>query len=696
MKDFFYPASVAVVGVSEDPANLGRGIVANLIEFNYQGKFFLVGPRGGTLFGLPIYTSLQALPQKVDLAVILAPARVVASLVAQCGELGITRVVVESAGFSELSEAGKVLEGEILAALQKYNMRLVGPNGIGLMNLELGLAVPFSQMRPRPPLGSVSIISQSGGVGMHLLAWLTQEGLGLNKFLSLGNKLNVGENEALAYFLEDPGTSGVYVYLEGLSDGRGLMEAARGATKPIFLHMPNAGPETAAIAHSHSASLAADDKVLDAACRQAGIMRVTSQRDFLSAAKLLNQPPVRGNRLVALSRTGGQAVVIADSARRWGFHLAPISPRLAERIQARSRAGVIAPINPIDLGDVFDFTVYNDIMEELCRDPEVDAILFNYGPLAEFEVEAAREMARQAVEQARRGNKPLAVTVLATLKEEDFFRETLKVPVFHFPGEAIEALAMSRRFTEMRQTRTPVTGPLLFERERVAALLAQAPGPGFLPLPLALKIIEALGISPADWATAATPEEAAAAALRLGLPVCLKLSSHALIHKTEVGGVLLDLKEPGEVKAGFAQLAQVARSALPPGAPWEVVVMSQVDSGLEILLGATRDPSFGPVLAFGAGGIATEVLGDVSLKVAPIDEPEARGMMADTRLGQILAGIRGQSAADLPALARALTALSQLMTEFPQVKEVDLNPIKAFPGEGGILALDARIRVEEG
>ena len=234
MQKFFYPRSVAVVGVSEDPANLAQGIVANLLHFKYQGKIFLVGRRPGVTCGLPIFPRLADLPEPVDLAAILAPARVVPALVRECGELGISRVVVESAGFSELNDAGIALEDEVRAALHQYGIRLVGPNGLGLVNLEIGLALPFAQIGSRVHQGRISIIAQSGGVATHMLAWMTKEGLGLNKFLSLGNKLDVAENEVLEYLLEDPGTAAIYVYLEGMDDGRGLLAAAAKATKPIY------------------------------------------------------------------------------------------------------------------------------------------------------------------------------------------------------------------------------------------------------------------------------------------------------------------------------------------------------------------------------------------------------------------------------------------------------------------------------
>jgi acetyltransferase len=696
MQKFFYPRCVAVVGVSEDPANLAQGIVANLLHFKYQGKIFLVGRRPGTTYGLPIFSRLSDLPEPVDLAAILAPARVVPALVRECGKLGISRVVVESAGFSELDDAGRALEEEIRAALTHYGLRLVGPNGLGLVNLEIGLALPFPQMEPFPRPGRISIIAQSGGVATHVLAWMSKEGLGLNKFFSLGNKLDVAENEVLEYLLEDPGTEAVYVYLEGLQDGRGLLAVADKATKPVYLHMANVGPETAIIAQSHTASLTTDERVLEAACRQSRLIRVKTQSEFLNAARLVGQPPVRGNRVVVFSRSGGEAVVTADACRRFGFTLPPLPETLVQSIKARSRAGVIHPTNPIDLGDIFDFNVYLDIMASACRDPEVDAVLFHYGPImADIEQEAAREMARRMLELAREAQKPLAITVLCTLDEADYLRDDLGIPVFHFPEDAVQALAVSRDLAARRESLSLTEPPPLQKAATVAETLTGFKPGGFLPLAQALTVIGALGLDLAPWAAAKSPEEAAAAAGRLGFPVVLKLSAPSLVHKTEAGGVELDLQDAAAVRQAFARLARVAQSHLPPREAWQVVVMSQVAGGQEVLLGARRDDSFGPVVAFGAGGVDTEILDDVALRVAPLNPAQARDLMAETRIGRILAGTRGRPAADLDSLSRALGLLSQLMLQFPHIREVDLNPVRVFPGKPGFLALDARIRLDD-
>jgi acetate---CoA ligase (ADP-forming) len=693
MQKFYYPQKVAVIGVSENPSNLGQGIILNMREAGYTGTIYPVGPRGGTIFGLPIYQHLRDLPEKVDVAAVLTPARFVPQVVADCGELGIDRVVVESGGFSELGEQGRALEQEIIRLIERYNLRLIGPNGLGLMNMEIGLALPFSQIAPTPRRGNISVIAQSGGVGMHMIAWMTREGLGLNKFLSLGNKLNVKENEALAYFLEDPGTEMIYLYLEGLEDGRGLLEVAKNATKPIFLQMPNVVAETSKIAMSHTASLATDEKVLDAACSQGNIFRVLRQNDFLNAAKMVGQAPVKGNRLVILSRSGGEAVVGAYACKRNGFVLPPLSPSLADFILESSRAQIIKPGNPIDLGDIFDFQVYSKVMDHLCQDPEVDAVLLNYGPVYDPERADARRMAQHLSKRSREAGKPLAISVCATLEEEDFFRDNLGMPVFHFPGDAVRALSYSRNFALRHAPDDPTEDQPDFDDSELEGLLTTASGGSFLSMPQALSLLAAANIPVVGWRTASNSEQALKAASQLGFPVVLKLSAPSLVHKTEVGGVILSLEDLPGVATAYRNLADLALKHLPPGEAWEVVVMKQVAGGEEVLLGGRRDQAFGPLVACGAGGVLAEIMEDVALRVAPISPREARRQILETRMGRILEGVRGRPAADLEALGRALSALSHLMERFPQIQEVDLNPVRVFPGDKGMLALDVRVRV---
>ncbi len=694
MKRFFYPQSVAVVGVSENPDNLGRNIVNNLVEFGFQGDIFPVGPKGGRILHLDIARRLEDLPSTPDLVVVLAPARVVPSILDACGQMGVQRVVVESGGFSELGPEGQRLEDEVRQRLRQYGIRMMGPNGLGAINLEIGLCLPFMNLPHKPRLGGLSLLCQSGGVGTNVIAWLAQAGLGMNKFVSLGNKLDVNENDLLEFLLDDPGTSLIYLYMEDLADGRRLMELGRRARKPILLHKANIGELSADIARSHTASLAVDDEVVTAACCQAGILRVHSRNEFLQAAIALQQPPLKGDRLVVLSRSGGEAVVTADACHKAGFKLPPLSPEIVQLIESRSRAGVIKPINPLDLGDIFDFSLYADVAAAFCQDPDVDGIILNYGPINDLEREAARAMAKSLIASARRHEKPLLITVIGSLEERDYFRHELGVPVFAFPGEAIRALALARNYYTCQLPAAPVVPPEISSLPAVQSLLApHLDSPGPVPMSVALEAMATLGIPVPGRRLVASAEEAEEAALALGLPVCLKLVAPSALHKSDMGGVLLNLASGEAVRQGFEAMAQVARTHLPAGEPWQVLVMSFIEKGMEVIIGAKRDRVFGPMILFGAGGIWVEVLEDVAMRLAPLDLAAALALINQTKIARILRGFRGQGPSDLRALAHCLVLLSAFMLEFPQVQEVDLNPVRVFPEGQGCLALDARIIV---
>ncbi len=696
MKQFFYPESVAVVGVSERPDNLGQNIVNNLVQYRFQGKILPVGPKGGQVFGRHIFPSLLDLPEAPELVAVLAPARVVPDILDDCGRLGVKRVVVESGGFSELGREGRKLEDQVRLKLREHGIRMMGPNGLGVINQEIGLCLPFMTFPIMPRLGGVSLICQSGGVGSNVMAWLAQSGLGMNKFVSVGNKLDVNENDILAFFLEDPGTTLIYLYMEDLADGRRLMELGRHARKPILLHKANIGTMSADIARSHTASLAVDDEVVTAACCQSGILRVHTRNEFLHAAIALQQPPLKGDRLVVLSRSGGEAVVVADACQKAGFQLPPLSPEIIRLIESRSRAGVIKPINPLDLGDIFDFTLYQDVAAAFCADPEFDAIVFNYGPLTDVEQEPARAMAKNLIDLARQHQKPLLITVIGNLEERQFFRQELGVPVFAFPGEAIRALTLARSYNVCQLLPPPAEPPEVASLPAIDRLLApHLATPGPLPLPVAMEVVQTLGISMPMWHLVTSAADAEEAAASLGLPVCLKLDAPSALHKSDLGGVLLNLTSMAAVREGFNSLEQVAKINLPAGEAWQVLVMPQIEGGLEVIIGAKRDRAFGPMIVFGAGGIWVEVLEDVAMRLVPLDLSAARDLIAETKIYKILKGLRGQPPLDVTSLAQNLVLLSALMMHCPQIQEVDLNPVRVFPEGQGTMALDARIIIGE-
>ncbi|HJX60618.1 MAG TPA: CoA-binding protein, partial [Thermodesulfobacteriota bacterium] len=356
MNQLFYPKSVVVVGVSERPDNLARAIVENLFEFQFNGEIFLVGKNGGILFGRRICTSMEDLHEGIDVAVILTPALTVPGILESCGQKGIRWAIIETGGFREYSEEGAQLENKILQIARKWGIRIVGPNGIGLMNIHNGFVVPFSKLKRGPvSKGKISILSQSGGVLLAYANLLTSANVGLSKIVSMGNKLDLNEIDYLKYLIEDPQTEIIGLYLESLERGRELMDIARSTSKPIILHKANTGESSRHIAKLHTAALANDDKIVEAALRQADIIRTKDFRSFVNAVKILSLPPIKGKNLVIISRSGGIGVVAADSAERHGFHLLPPDKTLQERFHSFFRAKVIQPTNPLDLGDLFNF-----------------------------------------------------------------------------------------------------------------------------------------------------------------------------------------------------------------------------------------------------------------------------------------------------------------------------------------------------
>ncbi len=682
MDRFFYPQSIVVIGVSEKPDNLARNILANLRTFGYRGDLYAVGRREGEVEGVPIVTSLDQLPDGIDLAVILTPAPTVPDLVEACGRKDIRRVVIESGGFGEFSEEGRLLEQRLLEVARRWGIRFVGPNCISVVNLETGVCLPFAPLSPEMARrGRASVVSQSGGVSITYLDRLSAAGVGVNKVVSIGNKTDLDETDYLAYLLEDPGTEIVVLYLESLSDGRRLLDLARSSSKPIVVHKANRGEAGQRIAASHTAALADDDRIVGAAFRQAGILRAEGFRDAVAMAQGLSLPPVRGDQLVVISRSGGHAVIAADAAEAHGFQLPPLPEAFARRVRGFFRADVIDPTNPLDLGVIFDFDLYARIVEECLRSLAPDAILLinTYGPA---EMEGGRRLARKVESIVRETGLPVALCVYAPGEEARRVQETVDLPVFTEIDEAMRGLAAARDWHRWRSIRAQPPA----DEVAVPASAAHSLPTGILTPDQVLSLCQAYDIPVAPWLTASTPEEAAAAADRLGYPVALKILSPEVIHKTDVGGVALDLAGPEAVR----ETAEEMLLRAPKGA--SLMVQRMVEGGVEVILGGKQDPTFGPVVMFGLGGIYVEVLEEVSFRVAPLTRADAEAMIDEVRSSRLLEGVRGRPPVDREGLVRALLALSRMLVDHPRLLEIDVNPLIVSPE--GVVAVDARARVE--
>jgi acyl-CoA synthetase (NDP forming) len=675
MHKIFSPRSLVVVGASERPDNLARFIIANLQAFGYTGDLYAVGRQPGKVYGIPIVASLDEVPDGLDLAVILTPAETVPALVDRCGRKGIKQIVIESGGFSEFSEQGRQLEEALQQIAKRWGIRFVGPNCISVINLEAGLCLPFAPLDPQSARrGSVAVISQSGGISITYLDKLSASGVGVSKVISIGNKTDLNETDYLEYLLEDPETKILCLYLESISDGRRLVELARSSQKPIIVHKANRSQASQQIAFSHTAALANDDRIVTGAFRQAGIVRAESFNEAVAQTQGLTLPPVRGDTLVIISRSGGHAVVAADAAERYGFRLAELPHDFTEKVRALSRADVIRPTNPIDLGTIFDFDLYAHIVEECLKILTPDAVVL-INTYSALEAKRARKLAHRVEEIMKDSHTPIALCVFAQGDEAQELQRELGIPVFTEIESAMCGLAASRSWHQRRERPTafPKTmpsarAPLAISEERI------------LTVDRALQLCQEYGISVAPWEAAETAEAAVRAAEKLGYPVALKILSSEIAHKTDVGGVVLDLSSPEFVRR--AAQALLGRFSA------RVLVQRMIPEGLELIVGGKRDRTFGPVVMIGFGGIFTEIFDDVAFRLTPLTAEDVEEMLTELRGQALLGRVRGREPIDRAALVQTVLALSRLITEHEQIAEFEINPLIALPS--GVWAVDSR------
>lgn len=694
MREIFYPHSVAVVGVSAKPTNLGRNIIANLIEYGFDGIVYAVGPKGGVIETRRIYHSVGDIPDHVDLAVILTPAKTVPNILKECGQKGIRWAIIETAGFREYGDAGRQLEEELVRIADQYGIRFIGPNCIGAINLENGFCVPFPRLKRFIKPGEVSIISQSGGVGMSALNLMANEGIGLNKFVSVGNMLNISAEDILEYLIEDEGTKLVFIYLESMRNGRRLMELAKKSPKPILVFKSNIGRLGQSIAASHTASLSSDDKVVDAAFRQADIVRVHDATSFGNNLKILRLPPMRGKNLAIISRSGGHAVLAADACELSGFELAHFPESFLREIEKHFRASVIRLTNPLDLGDLFDLDVYAQIIEQTLQLEGVDGIVFLHTSLSEAEHQASRILLERMVKMVERYKKPVAFYISTAAHEADTLKQTYDFPIFTQVVETIRALEISHRYDQQLQEIRVAEELPTFEVDQAAVrtLLERAKAEKRdLLLSEAVGVLEHYGIPTARGIAAMTVEEAQAAAEKLGYPVAIKVIAEQISHKSDVGGVQLNLRNGPAVVEAFEDMMERIRSAYPDAKIDGVLVQPMITGGRELILGGRQDPQFGPVVLVGLGGIFVEIFEEASVRVAPISQRDAVEMIDELRGAPILKGARGHKRSDIEAVVEALLRVSQLLVDFPEIIELDINPLRVFHQPGGCCALDARI-----
>lgn len=690
MQGFFAAKHVAVFGVSTRPDNLGQRILNNLLNFGYPGRITLIGRSGGALAGHIIRPSLDDISEQVDLAVVLTPAPTIADIFQQCIRNGVKRIVVESGGFNELGQRGEALAQELRGLAAEHNLRFIGPNGIGVVDNYTGLAVPFSVM-PKPPRGTVSVITQSGGIGLLYANFLVEEGLGMSKFVSMGNKLNVDENDLIPFLADDDSTSVVLAYLESIPDGRRLFEALRACHKPVVVHKSNISSVSADIAGSHTAALVNDDAVVSAALRQAVAVRTDRLADTIAAVKAFMLPPMRGDRVVVVSRSGGHAIIAADECYKAGMKFAELPRAFFRRVRKSVRADVIRLGNPLDLGDVFDVEAYLQIMTDVMALPGVDGVIFLFVYLSAYEHTVPERIVDRAEELSKKHGRPMALVLHTWPEEMARMKRYTQFPIFDTAEEAVAALAEGRERWKFLQ-KAPKRTPRVKKNPAAENLLAAAEPGSYLRQDRAFELLDCYGIEHPPVVLAATARQAVEAARAWKNPsLAMKVESPQAVHKTDVGGIMLGIEGPANIRKTFGRLQRNLEKHVPRAEFAGALVMPMARRGLEFIAGFKRDDSFGPVVLLGWGGTAAEAMETVSLRLAPITMWEARQMIDELPGQKLLDSFRGRPPINRASMARLLVKLSQL-AQLPQISEIDLNPVRVY--HDGALALDVRVKIE--
>jgi acetyltransferase len=698
---FFAPKAVAVVGATESPGSVGRTILWNLITSPFGGSVYPVNPKRSNVLGIKSYPNISSIPDKLDLVVIVTPSIAVPDIIRQCGLLGVKGAVVITAGFKEIGEAGLKLENEVLAEARKAGIRLIGPNCLGVMSPLTGLNATFASHIARP--GKVGFISQSGALCTAVLDWSLQNNVGFSAFLSLGSMVDVGWGDLINYLGNDPQTESIVIYMETIGDARAFLSAAREVAlkKPIIIIKPGRTAAAAKAAASHTGSLAGSDDVLEAAFARSGVLRVSSIADlFYMAGVLAKQPNPKGPRLTILTNAGGPGVLATDALIMGKGELTELAPETIEELN-KVLPTTWSHNNPIDIIGDASPERYKSSVEIAAKDPNSDGLLVILTPQAMTD---PTKTAEELKPYAKLG-KPILASWMggADIEAGTRILNQANIPTFLYPDTAVRVFNYMWKYADNLKSiyETPevsedeITGAP--DRDLTTKIISRAHTEGrcLLTEDESKELLRAYNIPTVQTLVAENEDMSVEWAQKIGLPVVLKLHSKTITHKTDVGGVILNLDSVDAVRAAFKSIKDSVTKKV--GAEHfngvTVQPMIKTGDGYEIIIGSSLDAQFGPVLLFGTGGQLVEVFKDRSLALPPLNTTLARRMMEKTKIYKALKGVRGRKPVDLKALEKLLVRFSNLVIEQPMIKEIDINPLMVSAER--IIALDARIVLHE-
>ena len=692
LRCFFNPDSVAVVGASRSEKGLGHTVLKNILDFGFPGDVYPVNPNADTILGLKCYPDLKSIPNKVDLVVVVVPQPLVAATMRDAVAKGAKGAVVITAGFREVGPEGLAAEREITRIALEGGMRILGPNILGIIDTKSRLDATFAAAKPS--VGDIAFVSQSGALLTAILDWAVEEKVGFSKIVSLGNKADLSEIDMFLAFRQDTESKVVVAYLEGVTNGAEFRRAATYLTKKKPLVVVKSGGTAAGsrAVSSHTGSLAGSEAAYDAAFKQSGILRAATMQDLFDISlAFAYQPLPAGKRLAIVTNAGGPGILATDACERKGLELASFTPATIAKLRDYlPRAANV--YNPIDVIGDAQADRYEVAVEAALADPNVDSLLVLLTPQAMTEID---ETAMATVRAGQNGSKPVLASFMggeAVQSGLNILREG-RVPNYTFPERAVEALVAMNRYRDWKLTPEERPSRMTVDREAAAAVIERARAAGRTTLGdlEARGVVEAYGLRLPANKLATSAGEAVQFANEIGYPVVMKIVSPDILHKSDAGGVRVGVKDEAEVTAAYNAIRANALRYKRDAEIWGVAVQEMVKPGREVILGVTHDAQFGHLIMFGLGGIYVEVLKDVSFRVAPLSRREADAMVHEIRSFPLLGGVRGQPPADLPAVVDALQRVSQLVTDFPEIIELDVNPLVVNPMGGGAIAVDARI-----
>lgn len=696
LDSLFNPESIAIIGASRTEGKLGYAILANVIESGFAGPIYPINPAGGEILGRQSYASLAEISGHVGLAVIVVPAKHVMAALNDCAENKVGAVIVISAGFRETGSEGLKLERQMAELAEKHNMPIVGPNCLGVIDTTVPYNASFAVGMPRQ--GHIAFMSQSGALCTGILDMALAQNIGFSRFVSLGNKAHLNELDFLQSWAEDKYTNVIMAYLEGIVDGERFISQARQITKkkPVISIKSGTTSGGSRAVSSHTGTLAGSERAYEAAFKQAGVLRAGSVGDLFDlAVALARQPLPRGDRIAIITNAGGPGIMATDALEKSGLKMASISPETQQLLKA-ALPEAASVLNPIDvLGDAKSDR-YRIAFKAALEDENVDAVLAILTPQFMTEIEGtALALAEAAEAQPADNKKPVMACFIGEehMKESQQFFSERSIPSYPIPERA--AAAMRAMVTQAQWAREPLPNFEKFDvdKETVAKIFAAVRADGRVQIGDAESrdILTAYGIRVPRSKLCATSEEAVAFAGELGYPVVMKIASPDILHKTDVGGVKVGLDSPAAVRDAFDLMVYRAQKHMPNAQIWGCLVQEMIRGGKEVICGMNRDPQFGPLVMFGLGGIYVEVLKDVAFRIAPFDRKEANAMIREIRSFGLLRGVRGERPADLEAAVDVLLRLSQLVTDFPEVVEMDINPLIIFEQGRGAMGVDMRL-----